>query len=193
METIREGVMEKISKYFIAIVPSSPIQEEVMEMKVHFKEAYKSKGALNSPAHITLHMPFEWKSAKEDKLAEELKQFAMKEKSVEIALDGFGSFPPRVIFVKPETSEALSKLQKNLSTFCRRELQLFNSDYQDRPFHPHMTIGFRDLKPLEFTRAWDEFRLKPYRKSFVCNQLALLKHDGREWKVIHEFPLDGRL
>ncbi len=48
-----------IQKYFIAIVIPEPFQVELMDIKNIVKDKFNSKGALRSPAHITLHMPFE--------------------------------------------------------------------------------------------------------------------------------------
>ena len=61
-------------------------------------------------------------------------------------LHGFGSFPPRVIFVHVDASPELMALQKSVRRHCRTHLGLLHSDYQDLPFHPHITVGFRDLK-----------------------------------------------
>ena len=64
------------SRYFIAIIPPSPILEEVQEIKNYFKDKYESRAALNSPPHITLHMPFFWKIDEEDLLISLLTEFA---------------------------------------------------------------------------------------------------------------------
>ena len=59
MEVAKASRQRKADKlYFIAIVPPSPIYEEAFEQKVYFKTKYNSKASLNSPPHITLHMPF---------------------------------------------------------------------------------------------------------------------------------------
>ena len=73
-----------ISKYFIALVPPSPVFEQAQQWKEYFKVEFNSKAALNSPPHITLHMPFEWKTAKEELLMEKLATFAQSQKSFEL-------------------------------------------------------------------------------------------------------------
>ena len=70
--------VEKRKLYFIAIIPPSPVYEEALELKKYFKEQYGSKAALNSPPHITLHMPFLWNEEKEKKLTERLLVFSKK-------------------------------------------------------------------------------------------------------------------
>ena len=68
---------EKIAKlYFLAIIPPSPFYDEALRLKHYFKDEYNSKASLNSPPHITLHMPFEWKEKKEEMLIEKLNLFA---------------------------------------------------------------------------------------------------------------------
>ena len=52
---------EKRKQYFVALIPPSPVYEEAQALKEYFREKYNSKAALNSPPHITLHMPFFWK------------------------------------------------------------------------------------------------------------------------------------
>jgi 2'-5' RNA ligase len=153
---------------------------EVLMLKEHFRDQYKSKASLNSPAHITLHMPFEWNSAKEEELVTTFKEFSID--PFEIQLQGFGCFEPRVIFVNVIRNLQLDECHKRLTDFCKRELNLFNAGFRDLPFHPHVTIAFRDLKKSAFETAWNEFKSKPYQASFECRKATLLKHDGRIWR-----------
>jgi 2'-5' RNA ligase len=68
MLTLNTHKTKEVSLYFIAIIPPQPVFEETWQLKNHFKEHYQSKASLNSPPHITLHMPFEWKVEKEEML-----------------------------------------------------------------------------------------------------------------------------
>src|SRR5688572_30617805 len=100
--------------YFIAIVPPTPIYDEALEQKEYFKTHYNSKASLNSPPHITLHMPFRWKEKDENELAAKLDKFSLGTHPISIKLDNFSSFPPRVIFINVVMSRELEALQKNL-------------------------------------------------------------------------------
>ena len=175
--------------YFIAIVPPTPIYNEALEQKEYFKEHYNSRASLNSPPHITLHMPFRWKEKEEKELEEQLQQFSQGNPQVAIKLDNFSSFPPRVIFINVVMSQELENLQKNLQRFCKRVLNLFNANYKELPFHPHLTVAFRDLKKPNYQRAWEEFQQKNFQAEFIADKVALLKHNGRVWKVHQEFKL----
>jgi 2'-5' RNA ligase len=178
-------IKEKL--YFIAIIPPTPIYEAALAQKEYFKDHYKSKASLNSPPHITLHMPFRWKEQDEGELAEHLNEFSKNNQPVPIQLNNFSSFPPRVIFINVVLNHELDNLQKNLKRFCKRVLNLFNADYKELPFHPHLTVAFRDLKKATYQQAWVEFEQKSFQAEFVADKMALLKHNGRVWKVHKEF------
>jgi 2'-5' RNA ligase len=177
-------------KYFLALVPPPPLYEEMLGLKEYFKEHYGSKAALRSPPHITLHMPFEWKTEKEEKLISSLADFSRLQKQLTIRLNGFDCFAPRVIFARVEPNEELTTMQKQLTQFCKVELNLFNAHYRDLPFHPHLTVAFRDLKKALFVRAWEEFRSKSLDRTFTSTHIALLKHDGRNWLLHRTLPLN---
>lgn len=169
--------------YFIAIVPPEPIYSEALQLKSHFKDQHCSKAALNSPPHITLHMPFKWKESKENDLIDKLQAFASILKPFEMKLNNFSAFEPRVIFIDVVKDDNLEALQKNLKRFCKMELNLFNADYKEFAFHPHLTLAFRDLKKPEFYKAWEEFRERKLEAIFELQSIALLKHDGRQWNI----------
>jgi len=190
VQPMKQSVSSAKSKeklYFIAIVPPAPIYEEALAQKEYFKNHYDSKASLNSPPHITLHMPFRWKENEEPALFEYLAQFVKDVQPLGITLKNFSAFPPRVIFIDVEMSQELENLQKDLQRYCKRVLQLFNANYKALPFRPHLTVAFRDLKKPSFLRAWAEFKMKSFQAAFTADKVALLKHSGRVWNVYHEF------
>lgn len=180
--------MSDFSRYFLAVIPPAPIAERVMEIKTYFRDQYNCKAPLRSPAHITLHMPFLFKASKEVELLEKLKSAALSWSGFEIVLDGFGAFEPRTIFIGVEKNEVLMSFQKDLSVFTRRELGLFNTNYKDHGYHPHMTVAFRDLKKSLFPKAWGEFREREFQANFEVSSFWLLKHDGKIWHAHTECP-----
>ena len=182
---------EKRKQYFIAIIPPSPVFEEALALQVYFKEKYHSKAALNSPPHITLHMPFLWNEEKEKKLVMKISEFARQCDPLKVCLDNFSSFPPRVIFMNVTESDALDELQKHLHRFFKRELDIFNANYKDRPFHPHLTLAFRDLKKTQYPIAWHEFSKKEYKAEFMADKITILKHNGKKWDILKDFLLES--
>lgn len=177
--------------YFVAVVPAGVLGEELMDLKRHFRERYGAARALNSPPHITLHMPFRWKGNREAELKAALKNVAALNGAFSITIDGFGAFPPRVIYARPLESAPLRALQRAVGRELRRSLNIFNADYQDRGFHPHITLAFRDLKKPRFHEAWNEFENKPFERHFEVTSLVLLKHNGQSWDAFAEFSLAG--
>lgn len=175
--------------YFIAIIPPEPVYTEAWQLKHHFKDRYNSKASLNSPPHITLHMPFKWKAVREHELIDRLAEFTATQPSLHITLRNFSAFEPRVIFIDVVKHDDLIAVQKNLKRFCKVELNLFNADYKDLPFYPHLTLAFRDLKKAEFYKAWDEFRDKKVEATFRVDSIVLLKHDEKEWKEFNSLSL----
>ncbi len=173
------------SRYFLALIPHEPLQSEVQKVKEYLRNTYNTKGALRSPAHITLHMPFLWKEKKESRLINLLVQ-ATKEIKFELELDGYGAFPPRTIFIKNQESQELIDFQKRLSGFAKKYMNLFNATH-NRGFNPHMTVAFRDLKKTDFAKAWSEFEDRPFKGVFEVNSFWLLKHDGSRWNAYKEF------
>jgi 2'-5' RNA ligase len=181
---------EKIGKYFIAIIPPEPGYEQIENLKNYFSDHYHTKAALKSPPHITLHMPFEWKLEKEEILCNGLKSFFGGLNAFELELQNFSCFAPRTIFINVIKTEALEQLEVKLHRFCRMEFNLFNARYQDLPFHPHVTIAFRDLRKTTFAKAWNEFLDKKFTDKFRVVNVVLLKHNGKLWEPLRYFLLN---
>lgn len=173
------------SRYFLALIPPEPLQSDVHKIKEYFRDAYNSKGALRSPAHITLHMPFLWKEKKESQLINLLVQ-TTNIQNFQLILDGFGAFPPKTIFIRNQESQELIDFQKQLAGFTKRHMNLFNATH-NRGFNPHMTVAFRDLKRDKFNQAWEDFKSRAFNQSFEVNSFWLLKYDGSRWNAYKEF------
>jgi 2'-5' RNA ligase len=173
--------VEKKERYFVGIVLPEPLLATVYKLKQSFWELYESKAALSSPPHITLHMPFDWRSDKEEELSATLAEFFSGQSAQRIVLRNFGCFAPRVIYINVAMAETLTSFQKAMHQFCKRELNLFNADYQDHPFHPHVTLAFRDLKKPMFVKAWEEFKEKNFDAEFTTDHVTILKHNGKHW------------
>jgi 2'-5' RNA ligase len=175
--------------YFIALVPPSPILEEIREMKEYMAMHYQTKAALRSPAHITLHMPFQWRPDREEKLIENLASFASEKHGFLVNLKDFSAFKPRVIFIDVLPNSQLQLLHQDLERMMRKQLNLFNAAWKDHGFHPHMTIAFRDLRPARFDEAWKEFKNRNFEASFEAIDIVLLKHNQKQWEMYRRFPL----
>jgi len=177
--------------YFIAIIIEGTFGEEVTQIKQQFGLKYNSKHALRSPPHITLHMPFKWRIDRVDILSDILSVFAKSKKPFEMRVDGFGSFPPRVIYIGVEQSDPLNLLQLDLIKVARYRLKLVNNNYKDKAFHPHITVAFRDLSKKAYRSSWEEFNGKEINYRFRAERFSLLKHNGKSWDVYETFEFSS--
>jgi 2'-5' RNA ligase len=175
-----------LQKYFIAIVPPEPLLTQIRAIKQHIFETHQTKGALRSPAHITLHMPFSWEEDKEEKLIHTLQGFQFTE-AFDICLYGFSCFEPRVVFIDVKANEQLFRLQKDMVRHAKSKLSLFNQAESMRGFHPHVTVAFRDLKKPQFYKVWADYKDKAFGASFNCESVCLLKLVEQRWEVYREF------
>lgn len=180
---------DKFKQYFVAIVPPSPYYEQAQDLKVYFKDQYQSKASLNSPPHITLHMPFKWKEEREHEIVDELNNFCSHHHPFELVLKNFSCFPPKVIFIHVEKNQAICDLQKELYRHFKRKFNLLNADYKAQAFHPHLTLAFRDLKKRNFELAREEFNERSFEATFDVTKIILLKHTGKVWEEFKEFDL----
>lgn len=178
-------------RFFIALVPPPDIQQHITLIQLYFAEHYNSRGALNSPPHITLQPPFECLAEDVPKLKESLKEFAANRIPIPITLSGFAAFAPRVIYVDVVKSPELLELQKDLISYFETNLGIVDRVSQPRPFVPHMTVGFRDLTEPNFEAAWLEFKARSIFFEFTASALILLIHDGNQWNVATEFLFAG--
>ena len=177
------------ARFFIAIIPPPEVQAKVTQIKEYFRDRYNSQAALRSPPHITLQAPFEWVEADHDHLIMSLTEYQFHLQAIPIQLCGFGAFPPRVIYVNVEHTPALMALQSDLSEYLATRLGIIDQRSQTRPFHPHLTVAFRDLKSDAFRKAWSQFEQKEIQFSFCSTQIALLLYADRQWTVHQQFTL----
>lgn len=174
--------MDQENRYFLAIIPSEPIYSLANNLKIHLKDKYNTKAALNSPPHITLHMPFRIKQKKESELVTQLNKTFQNREAFNMRLSGFGHFDERVLFINVFKTQALQDLTTDLKNAMKRSFNIFNADYKSRGFNPHLTIAFRDLKKKAFNEAWEELQSTKFEEEAEVAGFSLLKHDGSKWE-----------
>ncbi len=176
-------------RFFIALVPPPDIEQQITEIQRYFAEHYNSRGALNSPPHITLQPPFEGLAEDVPKLEESLNQFSANRLPIPVTLSGFAAFAPRVIYVDVVKSPELLEIHKDLMSYIEANLGIVDRVSQTRPFVPHMTVAFRDLTKDNFQTAWLKFAGRSLHFEFTASALTLLLHDGSRWNISNQFPL----
>jgi 2'-5' RNA ligase len=175
-----------MSRFFVALIPPQHIFDYTNQVKQHFADNYKSRGALKSPPHITLQPPFEWDEANVTQLEQHLKSFVSHQECVPVTLKGYGAFPPRVIYIDVLQTHELMTLQANLMIYIEK-LNICDPTAKTRPFTPHMTVAFRDLTKQNFQAAWQVFEHRQVNFEFIANSISLLLHDGKRWNVLSQF------
>ena len=102
-------------------------------------------------------------------------------------MDGFGAFEPKVIYINVSKDQSLESLHKVLRDFMMRKMSIHNANYKKRPFKPHLTIAFRDLKKSQFPKAWEFYKHRSFKSACEIDGISLLKHDGKQWQSEREF------
>jgi 2'-5' RNA ligase len=184
MKDMHEQNMEL---YFIALIPARELGEKVRRIKERMKAEYGAGHALKSPAHITLQMPFKRSPEDETLMSGTLRRFVAGEKSFTVDLDGFGAFAPRVIFIKISEPEPVRALHSRLKQVLMTELHFSPAEVM-KDVQPHLTIATRDLTKEAFSEAWPELQKEVFKALFDVNSVFLLKHNGRNWDILEEFP-----
>jgi len=173
--------------HFIALLPDASIQEEVTAFKKTAARRFGSSHALKSPPHITLYPPFRWEEEEVPFLEKALERYAGELQPFEVVLKGFDRFDSRVLFVRVLPSAELEGWHVGLKKALAQNLGLSLTD--TRPFHPHMTVAFKDLRREQFPAAWAYFRAIDYERRFRAEALTLLVHREGRWHVQRSFPV----
>lgn len=136
-------------------------------------------------------MPFKYRDDRIQMVSESLRLFALQQAPFPIDLDGFGSFEPRVIYIRVKTNPQLKKLHRELTTFLASTHSIAKDTYKNRGFEAHMTVAFRDLSKRAFYDAWPHFRDRAFTASWTSKSLSLLNHDGKQWNVHASYSYDN--
>ena len=175
--------MQKI--YFLAILPTPAIQSEVTAFKFIARDRFNSSHALKSPAHITIIPPQRWESSRVDWVKDHLGSWIANQKPFTITINGFAAFEPRVVFLRIEENGPLNDFQQG----CVRFISHLLEKKEERPFHPRMTVAFKDLDRRRFAEAWKYFMEKVYLATFEVDALHLLHHTGGRWEIMGRWLL----
>ena len=173
------------SMYFLAVLCPPSIDEKVQAHKLWMRDRFGCTVALKSAAHITLIPPFWMETNSEELQIQTLTQFQTTIPAFQIQLKGFSHFSNRVLFVAVNENHQLGSLRKAVEDhFIQPFHGIIKPD--DRPFHPHVTIANRDIKPGDFIKAWEHFKRLTFDERFDATSLSLLKLSPGKWNVIAE-------
>jgi len=173
-----------------AIVPPPPIEEQIDAIRKEFAESYGAVAALKPPVHVTLYKPFSVPVPEVKKHIEKLKRWAATQPSFTLELKNFGFFEnPRspVAFIDVIEHPDLESLNTALTEETKQLFELVDKTRQQ--FHPHFTIGYRDLSPQIFPEVKRAYSQRPFTATFDVKHLSLFRHNGKKWELRHELPL----
>ena len=184
--------MKGMGKYFIGLLPPPAVESEFNKLKQGIASQFQVKYALQSPAHLTLKMPFRYKEAKERELGIRLTTLLEIQEPFYLQFTGIGYFGNRNIYQKVAPSKSLLSLQASLRSFCKRSLHLVE-ELSDRNFQPHLTLAYKDLKPGNFEEILAYTKKNEVKGEFLVAQAYLLKKVEGRWKVIAPLVFGGSL
>jgi 2'-5' RNA ligase len=93
-----------------------------------------------------------------------------------------------VIFIDVVPSDALQALQSALEQYMLIQTGISIKAYS--AYHPHITIGRKDIPKQLYTTAEQEYKRKIFQTTFPCNEISLLKHNGARWEINKVFFLN---
>lgn len=173
--------------YLVALLPSRETQARVRDLQQQLADDFGVVAALRSPPHITLIPPFAATDGDIVQLQDKLWKLLRGQQQVAFSVNGFGHFDDRVIFIQPRQSNAVDGLQKLLVELFQTQIKWLKAKL-DGPFHPHITLAYRDMKPEQFPIIWDAVSQGTFTSHEEVSSVFILRHDGQRWRVFAEVP-----
>jgi 2'-5' RNA ligase len=178
-----------MSLYLTAIMPRAELAEQIRDIKEELSERFKIYAALKPPVHITLYRPVNIKDDFESHLIKLLKPIGYNHAPFNVDLLNFDCFTIQTLFIAVVKNSSLSDLQKEISSVFHKNKIDPKEHTGNTTFHPHITVAYRDIPPKDFPMIWEEYKNKKFKRSFLADHFSLLKHDGKQWQLFKEFPL----
>lgn len=169
------------SLYMTAIVPPKMLGEEIRALQQEFAVRYGSAAALRPPVHLTFSPPEYLDEEEFKEYKAQLERVCKATSPFEIELRGFGFFVKnRVVFIEAASGASLLKIVHSFR-HARNKVD-------SRPYHPHITIGYRNILPEVFEKIMTEYFDKQFSGGFTIDQLEIWKYDQKNWKTIEQLP-----
>jgi RNA 2',3'-cyclic 3'-phosphodiesterase len=191
-------------RLFVALFPPTAVVQFLADTTRRVAAGLSPNAvAWTSPEQIHLTLNFLGGTAREkiEALEKMLDEVCRAEKTHLLAARGLGCFPnpgrPRIIWAGfPDPPPALISLKKKLD----HGLTALGYAGEDRPFHPHLTLGrVKDLKSADrqhLAQALRELRDAEFGRWTVDRvdlMRSVLSPSGACYSVVKSFPLLGRI
>lgn len=177
--------------YLLAIIPPHELSREIHQIRLLCSEKFGVLKALKPPVHISMYRPFRLEEEFEDNFIHIIQSATAEQVVFEQKIEDFEAFNNHAIVLRALLNPGILKLYTIISTIMKdKGIDKHPTDIF--PFHPHLTIAYRDIKPEVFPLIWKDYKNKKYNASFKADYLSLLKHDGNQWLVIKNYPFRER-
>jgi 2'-5' RNA ligase len=174
--------------YMLAIMPPRELMKDIEKIRHQFAEKYNCKAALKPPVHITIIPPYKATAETEDLLAPALEDWGRQHIPFPVTLENFGTFRKNgVVYINITSNDLLQLFQSDLERKFKSLIPQAASGH--RPYHPHITIGYRDIPPQVFPAAAHEYLSKKFFATFVTDKFYLWKHNTHKWEVLYTFTI----
>jgi 2'-5' RNA ligase len=172
-----------------AVVPPPDLEQQIDAIRKEFSANFNAVAALKPPVHITLYKPFSVPVPDVRKHIEKLRRWVGIQPSFHIELKNFGFFEQKspVAFIDVVANAELSDLNTGIASETKKLFGL--EDRSRQQFHPHFTIGYKDISPEVFPEVKRAYNRRPFHAGFDVKHLALFRHNGKKWELQHELPL----
>jgi 2'-5' RNA ligase len=175
-----------------AIVPPPDLVRRIDAARKEFSEAFQCYKALKPPVHLTLFMPFKTTDETLQQHIDSFKSWLSCQPAFSISLKNFAFFErlrSPVVFIDVAPNADLKEFNLRLSN---RIVQAFGLEMGRTDFHPHFTIGYRDVPPAIFPEIKRLYSRRSFSALIDVNSIVLFRHNGLVWELILECPLGAR-
>lgn len=168
--------------FLVCLIPPVSIAEDINEIRTYISDKFNVHESLKRPAHITLYPPVKISSFDAEKSFFKALADASFHQSFTQILRNFNSFPEHTFYLDVEQNDGLMHLEKKIT----KALQPLKLIEKKEKFNPHLTLAFRDLKPI-FKQICAEFKDRKFKREFVVSSFSVYKHVDKRWQPYREF------
>ncbi|QDW25897.1 2'-5' RNA ligase family protein [Pedobacter sp. KBS0701] len=168
--------------YLVCIVPPIAIVEDINEIRTYISDKFNVHESLKRPAHITLYPPVKLSGYDaEERFFKALTDASFNQPFTQV-LQNFNSFPEHTFYLDVEQNEGLMLLEKQIT----KALQPLKLIGKKEKFNPHLTLAFRDIKPV-FKQIIADFKDRKFKRAFQVSSFSVYKHTDKRWQPFKEF------
>lgn len=168
--------------FLVCLIPPVSIAEDINEIRTYISDKFSVHESLKRPAHITLYPPVKISSFDAEKhFFNALADASFLQPFTQV-LRNFNSFPDHTFYLDVEQNDGLMLLEKQIT----KALQPLKLIGKKEKFNPHLTLAFRDIKPI-FKQICAEFKDRRFKREFVVSSFSVYKHMDKRWQPYREF------